>query len=101
MNGQPKLDISDDLSRTKDEILNKYPHIIFKDEKTATQTKRVQCKLYLKHDRPIRMGIRALGHHKRTWLQKEIDELMKAKVIRPSKSEYAAAPTIVDKKDGT
>ena len=32
---------------------------------------------------------------------KEIDELLKAEIIKPSRSSYAIAPVIIDKKDGT
>ena len=55
----------------------------------------------MKNDIPIRSGIRLLRFQKREWLRKEIDELLKAGVIRPSKSPYAAAPVIVQKKDGS
>ena len=84
----------------KQKLLSSFPGIVFKDEKSATITPLVRCKLYPKHDRPIRDGTRALGFHKREWLRKEIDELLKAGIIRPSKSPHAAAPVIVQKKDG-
>ncbi|MDW0176897.1 MAG: reverse transcriptase family protein, partial [Nitrososphaeraceae archaeon] len=47
------------------------------------------------------MTTRPLGFHKRKWLKNELRELLKAKVIRPSRSPYAAAPVIVEKKDGS
>ena len=81
-------------------MLKKFPKIVFTDEKSATKTDRVQCKIYMRHNRPIRMSTRPLGFHKREWLKKEIDELLKAGVIRPSRSPYTAAPVIVNKKDG-
>ena len=55
----------------------------------------------MKHDRPIRVKLRPLHQQKREWLRKEIDELLEAGVIRPSRSPYAAAPVIVAKKDGS
>src|ERR1044072_6510534 len=55
----------------------------------------------MKNDKPIRSKVRPLGFHKREWLRKEIDELLKAGVIRLSRSPYAAAPVIVQKKDGS
>src|ERR1044072_8834597 len=87
--------------RLRKELLAKFPRIIFTDEKHATITDRVQCKIYMKNDRPIRSGIRPLGFYKREWLRKEVDKLLKAGVIRPSRSPYAAAPVIVKKKDGS
>jgi len=55
----------------------------------------------MKHDRPIRTKLRPLERTKREWLRKEIEELLEAGVIRPSRSPYSAAPVIVAKKDGT
>src|SRR6266511_1563413 len=55
----------------------------------------------MKHDRPIRTKLRPLERTKREWLRKEIEELLEAGVIRPSRSPYAAAPVIVAKKDGS
>ena len=53
----------------------------------------------MKNDIPIRSGVRPFSFYKREWLRKEIEELLKAEVIRPSRSPYAAAPVIVQKKD--
>lgn len=47
------------------------------------------------------MNTRPMSYQKREWLKKEIAELIASQVIRPSRSLYAAAPVIVDKKDGT
>jgi len=52
----------------------------------------------MKHDIPIRVKLRPLEQSKREWLRNEIDELLEAGVIRPSRSPYAAAPVIVEKK---
>jgi len=89
------------LEEKREALLAKFPNIIFKDEKSATVTPLVRCKLYPKHNRPIREGVHNLGFHKRQWLTKEIDELLKAGIIKPSKSPHTTAPVIVDKKDGT
>ena len=88
------------LEEKREALLAKFPNIIFKDEKTATITPLVRCKLYPKHNRPIREGVRNLGFHKRQWLTKEVDELLKAGIIKPSRSPHAAAPVLVNKKDG-
>src|SRR5687768_9491365 len=42
----------------KQDLLSRYPDIVFTDEKNAIITNRVQCKLYMKNDKPIRSGIR-------------------------------------------
>src|ERR1044072_2705570 len=89
------------LEEKREALLAKFSNIIFKDEKSATITPLVRCKLYPKHNKPIREGVRNLGFHKRQWLTKEIDELLKAGIIKPSRSPHAVAPVIVDKKDGT
>src|ERR1043165_6735541 len=89
------------IEEEKQKLLALFPDIVFQNEKTATITPLVRCKLYPKHDHPIRDGTRALGFHKREWLRKEIDELLKAGIIRPSRSPHAATLVIVRKKDGT
>ena len=81
--------------KLREELLAKFPRIVFTDEKHATITDRVQCKIYMKNDIPIRSRVQPFGFHKREWLRKEIDELLKAGVIRPLRSPYAAAPVIV------
>ena len=83
------------------QIIEEYKDIIFIDKKLATRTDLVKCKLWMKYDIPIRVKLRPLEQSKREWLRKEIDELLEAGVIRPSRSPYAAAPVIVAKKDGT
>src|ERR1044072_5619750 len=80
------------LEEKREALLAKFPNIIFKDEKTTTITPLVRCKLYPKHNRPIRAGVCKIGFHKRQWLTKEIDELLKAGIIKPSRSPHAAAP---------
>src|ERR1044072_6102629 len=89
------------IEEEKRKLLALFPDIVFQDEKSATITSLVRCKLYPKHDRPIRDGTRALGFHKREWLRRKIDELLKAGIIRPFRSPHATAPVIVQKKDGT
>ena len=89
------------LIEKREALLKKFPEIIFKDEKSATITFLVRCKLYPKHNRLIREEIRNLGFHKRRWLTKEIDELLAAGIIKLSKSLHIAASIIVNKKDGT
>src|ERR1044071_8851143 len=89
------------MEEEKQKLLALFPGILFQDEKSATITPLVHCKLYPKHDRLIRDRTRALRFHKREWLRKEIDELLKAGIIRPFRSPHAAAPVIVQKKDGT
>src|ERR1043165_6032035 len=89
------------MEEEKQKLLALFPGIVFQDEKSTTITLLVRCKLYPKHNRPIHDRTRALGFHKREWLRKEIDELLKAGIIRPSRSPHAAAPVIVKKKDGT
>src|SRR5215208_3791164 len=90
---------SEQSSETVKKLLKEFPNIEFIDEKNTTRTNFVQCKLYIKNDRPIQMLTRPLGFHKKKWIKKELDELLKAKVIRPSKSLYAAVLIIVKKKD--
>src|ERR1044072_5663827 len=84
-----------------DRYLEENPNLIFTDERHATKTDLVHCKLWMKNDQPFRTRVRPLSPEKRKALQKEIDELLDAGVIRPSKSVYASAPVLVKKKDGT
>ena len=84
-----------------DRYLMENPKLVFTDEKHATKTDLVHCKLWIKNNQPFRTRVRPLNPEKRKALQKEIDELLEAGVIRPSKSVYASAPVLVRKKDGT
>src|ERR1044071_7020720 len=84
-----------------DRYLEENPKLIFTDERHATKTDLVHCKLWMKNDQPFRTRVRSLNPEKREALQKEIDELLEAGVIRLSKSVYASAPVLVRKKDGT
>src|SRR5688572_4203047 len=45
------------LEEIKNNLLSKFPKIVFTNEKNATITDRVQCKLYMKSERLIRSGI--------------------------------------------
>src|ERR1044071_637956 len=52
------------LEEEKRKLLVLFSGIVFQDEKSATITPLVHCKLYPKYDRPIRDVTRALGFHK-------------------------------------
>jgi len=82
-------------------ILDQYPKIIFIDETKATKTNLIQCKIWMKNQRPIRSRPRPLSPEKKEYLKKEIEELLSAGVIVPSKSPYISAPVLVRKKDGS
>ena len=100
---QSKLqkEITSVIEKKKRMLLEKFPKIIFKDEKSTTIIPLVKCKLYLKHHRPIREGVCALRYHKQVWIAKELEKLIKAGIIKPSRSSHTATPVIIDKKDGT
>src|ERR1044071_4125428 len=84
-----------------DRYLEENPKLIFTDERHATKTDLIYCKLWMKNSQPYRTRVRPLNPEKRKALQKEIEELLEAGVIRPSKSVYASAPVLMKKKDGT
>ena len=49
---------------------------------------------------PIKMKLRHLTEELKTELDRQVDEMLAAKVIRPSKSAWAAVPVFAKKKDG-
>eukprot|EP00921_Rhytidocystis_pertsovi_P015517 GHVQ01024667.1.p1 GENE.GHVQ01024667.1~~GHVQ01024667.1.p1 ORF type:complete len:617 (-),score=19.13 GHVQ01024667.1:117-1967(-) len=63
------------------------------------QVKTKAC--FRTHGRPVRDKLRPLSAQLREELDKQIDALLEAKVIRPSKSPWAAAPVFVSKSDGS
>ena len=75
--------------------------MVFTNEKSATKTNLVQCKLWIKISKLIRTWVWPLNPEKRKALQKEIDKLQAVGIVRPLKSIYALAPVLVKKKDGT
>ena len=84
-----------------EKYLEEHLEVIFTDEKNATRIDLIQCKLWMKSEKPIRTRVRPLNPEKRMALQREVDDLLAAEVIRPSKSIYASAPVLVKKKDGS
>lgn len=52
-------------------------------------------------DEPVRAKSYPIPYTQREVIAKEVEEMMKMKIIRPSKSPYAAPPVIVRKPDGT
>src|SRR5688572_1391148 len=90
-----------DIEAMIKEILVTFLGIKFTNEKEATRTSLVQCKLWMKMEKPFRTRVRPLNPEKLKYLKKEVEELLQAGVIRLSKSVYASAPVLVRKKDGT
>ena len=45
------------LEEKREALLKKFPNIIFKDEKSITITLLIRCKLYPKHNHPIKEGV--------------------------------------------
>jgi hypothetical protein len=52
-------------------------------------------------DEPIRAQIYQIPYSQREVMAKEVNEMLRMKIIRPSKSPYAAPPVLVKKTDGT
>jgi len=52
-------------SETVKKLLKEFPGIEFINEKSATKTNLVECRIYMKNNRLIRMPTRPLGFHKR------------------------------------
>ena len=92
--------IEEEIDPVVRRILDQYPKIIFIDEVHATKTDLVQCKIWMKNQRPIRSRPRPLSPEKKEYLKKEIEELLSAGVIVPSKSPYASTSVLVRKKNG-
>src|ERR1044071_2041385 len=69
-----------DGEKELDQYLKRNPGLVFTDEKHATRTNLVRCKLWMKNERPFRTRVRPLNPEKRKALQKEIDELLEAGV---------------------
>ena len=65
------------------------------------QTELEQHTITLTTEEPIRAKLYPIPYTQREVIRKEVEEMIKMKVIRPSKSPYAAPPVLVKKSDGT
>ena len=52
---EEEVKVRQDLTSEVKKIIKKFLNIVFIDEKSAIKTDQVQCKIYMKHDRLIRM----------------------------------------------
>ncbi|XP_024877102.1 uncharacterized protein LOC112457984, partial [Temnothorax curvispinosus] len=62
---------------------------------------KVEMKIVLKDQEPVRAKPRRLSVQERQILQKQVDEWLRDGIIKPSRSPYSSAVVLVKKKDGT
>jgi len=78
-------------------LVNQFPQIL---TDMPLSTNLIECPLETCNDKPIRAKQYPLPLATRGDVKKEIDEMLKMKVIRPSSSPYSCPILLVKKKDG-
>lgn len=66
----------------------------------STQDVGVRMKIVLKSEKPIYQSARRLSAFEREIVNRQIDEWIQQKIIRPSNSDYASPIVLVRKGDG-
>ena len=84
-----------------DSLLNEFSDIFSSNKKDLPPCTLTQCKINTGSSPPIRQRAYRTPLAKREIVNREIDTMLRDKIIRPSSSPYASPITLVPKKDGT
>lgn len=83
------------------QILDDYS-IIFKEPEGLPPKRECDHQIRLKAEAtPPNSRAKRVPHLKRNELEKQVDELLKSRIIRASQSSYSSTAILVMKKDGT
>src|SRR6266498_3745309 len=82
-----------------DEILNEYNDVVSKGPHNIGNCKLVKHDIRLNDERPIKRKQSSRSAKENEWIKRQIDKMLKNKVIEPSISPYAFNIIIVGKKD--
>ncbi|GFX95121.1 peptidase A2 domain-containing protein [Trichonephila clavipes] len=70
-------------------------------EPKKTETTNVSMRIILKDDLPVYQSTCRLAFSENQDVNKQIDEWLEQRIVRPNSSEYASPIVLVKKKDGT
>ena len=96
-----KIDTPPEHMDTVKRLLEENSDIFAADVKDLKQTDLVEMRIDVGNHRPIKMKPYRIAMHKLPIVDKAIDEMLEAGIIRRSKSPWSFPIVIVDKKDGT
>src|SRR5688572_12705807 len=82
-------------------LLNEYKDIVLTGPMDVGNTDLVQHEIHTTDDVPVRVYGRRKSPAENKYINEEVDKMLKAGIIEPSKSHYAAPVVLVKKKDGT
>ena len=82
-------------------LLKDYSHVFAKSVKQITGCETILHKINLNSDIPVRQRSYRVPHHLQKELNKQVTELLDAKIIRPSVSPYNTPVLFVKKPDGS
>src|ERR1044071_5804250 len=83
-----------------DEILNEYQNIVFKGDYDIGNCTLIEHAIRLTDDILITCRLRQRSPKENEWIEKQIKEMLKNRVIEKSRSTYTANVVVVGKKDG-
>ena len=83
------------------ELLRNYPHVFSQGPTDLGFTDKIVHKIETTNDKPVNKKSYRMEHSKREALEKEVKDLMDARVIQHSTSLYNAPVLLVRKKDGS
>lgn len=87
------------LQKLRD-LIGKYPDLFSKGDEDLGYCDKIKHRIHTTDDIPVRVPYRRIPPHQRQAVQEYLDTQLRAGIIRPSVSPYAAAMVIVKKADG-
>ena len=95
-----KSDLDENQKAILTQLIRKYSCVFSKHPYDLGRLKDFEYDIKLKSDIPVQEKFRPCPHHKREELQKHLDELLEAGIIRESDSNYCSPILVLTKKTG-
>ena len=93
--------VPDDVKGSFSGLIENFRHIFAQTDRDLGQTHQVEMKLNTGDDPPIKKWPYRLPFSQRPALEKHLEQLLEANIIRPSTSPWASPIVVVPKKDGS
>src|SRR6266540_2565498 len=98
---EPILEQTSMMKKEFENIVLKYKEIIADDTKSLGRTHLIEHTIDLVHLFPIQTKGKPLDLPTMQWLKREVEDILRRGIIRPSNSLYATRISIATKKDGS
>ena len=82
------------------ELLKEFIHLFAVHHKAPPVTRKTKHKISTADHLPIKMRSRRISPEEKEIVRKEVEEMLKFNIIRPSDSPWRALIVLVEKKDG-